>query len=109
MVIKNVSNTSKADLRAIHRKLTLVANIKDAINPALREKMDLPRKKTATQQPIPAMAEGNLAENSVTLLNGMEKKSINQNSNGGLSGYISPFKRGRIKFLLSNISNATWA
>jgi hypothetical protein len=107
--MKHVSNTSNADLRAMNRKLTLVANIKAAIIPVLREKMDLPRKKTATQQPIPARAEGNLAENSVTLLNGMEKRSINQNSKGGLSGYISPFKRGRIKFLLSNISNATWA
>ena len=38
--------------------------------------MNLPRKKVAIQQPSPARAEGNLAENSVTVLNGMEKDRL---------------------------------
>jgi hypothetical protein len=70
----------------MNKKLTLVANIKAAIIPVLLEKIDLPRKKTATQQPIPARAEGNLAENSVTLLNGMEKRSINQIARAACQG-----------------------
>jgi hypothetical protein len=56
-----------------------------------------------------ARAEGKRAEKEVTSPLTIEARAMSQKNTGGLSGYTWVLRWGRIQFLLSIISFATWA